>query len=115
MLVIVKPEKKAVNEILQREGTKAIYREYGIMGIVRVVKVEVNDWGVKLEVETIATLKKDPLPRNFKVDAAWDIFADCGNEWHAAYVNWNFFFDEVAINRFIEKNENAIFWYEQAY
>ena len=93
-------------------GKLAIYNELGHMGFIRICDLEISDWGVRATIETIATYHK-PLPEQFSISAAWDVFSYGQDSWYAPYVSWNLCFNQKDIDEFLSKYKNTLKWYKR--
>jgi hypothetical protein len=91
---------KFLEEIPLRSGARAIYVEPRTIEYVRVSDVQADDWGVQAFITVLPTPgMSDQGVSSFKICAAWDVFSNAYDHWHAIYVNWSVYFgaEEVKV------------------
>jgi hypothetical protein len=80
-------------------NAEALFVEYPHVSHVRVMHIDHDSWGVKVEFGDSYTSGMHRLPRNpCKVAAAWIVFSFSGLEWEAQNVGWRFLFDPPLIH-----------------
>ena len=90
-----KPAMKTVlpEEVPLREGANAIYVEPRFIAYVRVSDIQVDDWGVKALITVVPTRgMQDEGKPSYNISAAWTVFSNSYDHWHAIYVNWSVYF-----------------------
>jgi len=89
----MKDPHKFQQELPFREGADAIYVEPHFIAYVRVSDVRSDDWGINAFITVLHTPgMRDEGEPSYEISAAWDIFSNYYDHWHATYVNWSVYF-----------------------
>jgi hypothetical protein len=94
----MKDLKKFRDELPLREGAHAIYIEPPGIAYVRVSDVQADENYVSAVITIVPTPGMQADGENsYEIGAAWDIFSNWYDHWHASYVNWSVYFgaDEI--------------------
>jgi hypothetical protein len=80
-------------ELPLRQGANGIYIEPPTIAYVRVSNVRMRNEGIEAFMTVVPTQgMRDEGEPSFKIVAAWDIFSNSYDHWHAIYVNWSVYF-----------------------
>ena len=82
------------------QGRECIYKEKGLIQLVRVRRVTVSEWGVNVECEPLPAAGLEPIAsRDLRASAAWEIFSVSSKYVYAAHVGWMLVFREDLIEK----------------
>lgn len=96
----MKDLQKFHQELPLREGANAIYIERPRIAYVRVSDVRGDDEGIEAFIAVLPTPgMSDEGEPSFKISAAWEIFSNFYDHWHAIFVSWSVYFgaEEVKV------------------
>ena len=89
----MKDPQKLQEELRLRKGANAIYMEPDFIAYFRVCNVRADDWGINALITVLPTPRmRDEGEPSYEISAAWNIFSNYNDHWHASYVNWSVYF-----------------------
>ncbi|HEX8801707.1 MAG TPA: hypothetical protein VF772_23995 [Terriglobales bacterium] len=90
----MKDPQKFQEELRLRKGANAIYMEPDFIAYVRVSNVRAHDWGINALITVLPTPgMRDEGEPSYESSAAWNVFSNYYDHWHASYVNWSVFLE----------------------
>ena len=89
----MKDPQKFQEELPLREGANTIYVEPDFIAYVRVSNVRADDWGINALITVLPTPgMRDEGEPSYEIGAAWNIFSNYDDRWHASFVDWSIYF-----------------------
>src|SRR5262245_54741087 len=79
------------------EAAESIYREKGIVALVRLESIRIDEWGVRAVAVPVPAPGLIGPERPWPFDAAWEVFSFDGGHWSAMYGGWVVFFDPEVV------------------
>ena len=89
----MKDPQKFQEELPLREGANTIYVEPDFIAYVRVSNVRADDWGINALITVLPTPgMRDEGEPSYEIGAAWNIFSNYDDRWHASFADWSIYF-----------------------